>query len=360
MKKLLKLLVAFSMCATLAACSSSDESSDSDDGTAKLALITDTGSVTDKSFNQSAYEAIEAFGEENGISYKYYKPADTDTAGLYETIEQAIDNGAELIVTPGFNFHAAVYQAQEDYPDVKFVIIDTAPYTEDDASDTYVADNTIVYLFQENESGYAAGYALVKEGYTSLGFMGGMAGSAVMNYGVGYLQGASDAAVELGVDVEILYHYTGTYSESPEIKTLSDSWYTSGTEVIFSCGGSICNSVFASAEENDALTVGVDTDQSDESETVLTSALKDVYGATYEALEAYLADSFEGGQTIVKSNCGGCVYDSEKFSNFTEDDYNALIEAIEEGSIDLYTYEDINEDGDPTNIDFPNVTVNYE
>ena len=163
------------------------------DDTYEIAMITDSGSVTDKSFNQSAYEGVKEFGEKNDISYKYYAPKDTDQAGLLSTIDDAVDNGAKVVVTPGFNFSGALYQAQEKYPDVKFVTIDFEPQ-KDGSGETKVGDNTVSYLFSEQESGYVAGYAAVKEGYTKLGFMGGMALPAVENYGVGYLQGASDAA----------------------------------------------------------------------------------------------------------------------------------------------------------------------
>lgn len=97
--------------------------------------------------------------------------------------------------------------------DVKFVTIDFEPQ-KDGSGETKVGDNTVSYLFSEQESGYVAGYAAVKEGYTKLGFMGGMALPAVENYGVGYLQGASDAAKEMNVNVVVNYTYTGTFSES--------------------------------------------------------------------------------------------------------------------------------------------------
>ena len=268
------------------------------DDTYEIAMITDSGSVTDKSFNQSAYEGVKEFGEKNDITYKYYAPKDTDQAGLLSTIDDAVDNGAKVVVTPGFNFSGALYQAQEKYPDVKFVTIDFEPQ-KDGSGETKVGDNTVSYLFSEQESGYVAGYAAVKEGYTKLGFMGGMALPAVENYGVGYLQGASDAAKEMNVNVVVNYTYTGTFSESPDIKSKASSWYAGGTEVIFSCGGQICNSIFAAGQEAGKYTIGVDTDQSGDSDTVVTSALKDVKGATIEALNAYKKDKFQGGKTII-------------------------------------------------------------
>ena len=228
------------------------------------------------------------------------------------------------------------------------------------SGETKVGDNTVSYLFSEQESGYVAGYAAVKEGYTKLGFMGGMALPAVENYGVGYLQGASDAAKEMNVNVVVNYTYTGTFSESPDIKSKASSWYAGGTEVIFSCGGQICNSIFAAGQEAGKYTIGVDTDQSGDSDTVVTSALKDVKGATIEALNAYKKDKFQGGKTIILKNTGGIVYPG-LLKNFSKEDHDAVDKKIKDGSLELKSSADVNEKtGDPSGISFDNLTVNFE
>lgn len=361
MKKLLAFLVCFTMICGITGCASSEEY--------EIAMITDSGSVTDKSFNQSAYEGVKEFSKKNNLTYKYYAPKDTDKAGLLETVGDAVDNGAKIIVTPGFNFATAIYEAQEKYPDVKFICIDYEPA--DEKGNVKVADNTICYLFQEHESGYMAGYAAVKEGYTKLGFVGGMALPAVENYGVGYLKGASDAAQELNVNVDVNYTYTGTFVASPEIKTLSASWYNSGTEVIFTCGGQICTSVFAAAQEANKLTIGVDTDQSEDSETVITSALKDVKGATKKGLQLYLDDKFTGGETVVFKNTGDIVYPNQ-LKNLSEEDYNAVKAKVADGSLGLKSFAELagelsedeeksaTETGDPSAMSFPNVTIHFQ
>ena len=351
MKKLFASILCFAMICGITGCSSSSDEYE-------IAMITDSGSVTDKSFNQSAYEGVKEFGEKNDMTYKYYAPKDTDTAGLLSTVDDAVDNGAKVIVTPGFNFNDAIVKAQEKYPDVKFITIDFEPSTD---KGVVTGDNTTCYLFCEEESGYVAGYAAVKEGYTKLGFAGGMSLPAVQNYGIGYVQGASDAAKELGVNVEINYTYTGTFNESPEIKTLATAWYNSGTEVIFSCGGQICNSIFAAAQEGNKATIGVDTDQNDDSDTVITSALKDVKGATMKGLQAYKDDKFKGGETVTFKNAGGIAYPG-RLKNFKKDDYNTVDKKIKDGSIELKSSKDLTEadKGNPAKLNFPNVTVNFQ
>lgn len=351
MKKLFASILCFAMICGITGCTSDSEEYE-------IAMITDSGSVTDKSFNQSAYEGVKEFGEENDMTYKYYAPKDTDTAGLLSTVDDAVDNGAKVIVTPGFNFNDAIVKAQEKYPDVKFITIDFEP---SDDSGVVTADNTTCFLFCEQESGYVAGYAAVKEGYTKLGFAGGMSLPAVQNYGIGYVQGASDAAKEMGVQVDINYTYTGTFNESPEIKTLATAWYNAGTEVIFSCGGQICNSIFAAAKEANKVSIGVDSDQNDDSETVITSALKDVKGATINGLQAYKDGKFSGGKTTTFKNTGGIVYPG-RLKNFSKEEHDAVDKKIQEGKIDLKSSSDLKEEdnGNPAKLNFPNVTVNFQ
>ena len=106
--------------------------------------------------------------------------------------------------------------------------------------------------------------------------MGGQAVPAVMNFGYGYVQGANDAAKELGITVKMKYHYTGGFSATPEIQTKASSWYKDGVTIVFGCGGSVGNSVMAAAEASNPVgkVIGVDVDQSSESDTVVTLHIK--------------------------------------------------------------------------------------
>ena len=128
-----------------------------------------------------------------------------------------------------------------------------------------------MYKRQEEQCGYLAGYAVVKDGFTKLGFTGGGGGTnpACCRYGYGFVQGANAAAAEMDVQVEMNYswQYGSSYSASPELQTMCNGWYENGTEVIFACGGSMFQSVAAAASANDGYVVGVDTDQAGDSDT---------------------------------------------------------------------------------------------
>lgn len=103
-----------------------------------------------------------------------------------------------------------------------------------------------------------------------------------------------------------------------------------------------------------------DTDQSGDSDTVVTSALKDVKGATIEALNAYKKDKFQGGKTIILKNTGGIVYPG-LLKNFSKEDHDAVDKKIKDGSLELKSSADVNEKtGDPSGISFDNLTVNFE
>ena len=261
----------------------STEAAASQAGGYELALVTDLGTIDDKSFNQGAWEGLKKYAEENSITYKYYQPQEGTTDAYLETIGLAIEGGAKLVVCPGFLFEEPIYIAQDKYPDIHFILLDGEPH---DAEYNYkTGSNVMPILFQEDQAGFLAGYAAVKDGYTKLGFMGGMAVPAVIRFGYGFVQGAEFAAEEDGVTgVEVMYNYTGGFAATPEAQSMAASWYQNGTEVIFGCGGAVGNSVMAAAQEKNAKTIGVDVDQSSESDTVITSAMKLLSNSVYDGV----------------------------------------------------------------------------
>ena len=280
MKKILAMLLALVMVLSLAACGASNEPA-ATGGEYKVAMITDYGDITDQSFNQTTWEAVVKFGEDNKVDYKYYKPTSNDTAGRVAQVELAIAEGYNVIVMPGFAFAGTVVEAAPEYPDVKFVVLDVAKgdlleavlalkgveydYNPDNWDLEQYLDMSNVYcaIYQEELCGYMAGYAAVKLGYTKLGFLGGMAVPAVMRYGYGYVQGVDAAAKELGINVEMKYVYGNQFFGDADIAAYMDTWYANGTEVVFACGGGIYTSAVDAAKKVEgAKVIGVDTDQS--------------------------------------------------------------------------------------------------
>lgn len=308
------------------------------EGGAELALITDLGTIDDKSFNQGSWEGLVQYAEENSISHKYYQPTEQSDDAYLSAIELAVKGGAKVIVTPGFLFETPIYIAQEIYPDVSFILVDGEPHNAD-YSDYRTDENVVGILYDEEQAGFLAGYAAVKEGYTKLGFMGGMAVPAVVRFGYGFIQGADYAAIEMGIEeVSVNYHYTGGFEATPEAQAMAASWYNDGVEVIFACGGAVGNSVMVAADQADAKVIGVDVDQSGESPTVITSAMKGLSVSVYDCIAAYYDGSFPGGTTqrFGADNDGiGLPMDTSKFEVFTQADYDAIFGELAAGSITI-------------------------
>ena len=328
------------------------------EGGYELALVTDLGTIDDKSFNQGAWEGMKKYAEENGISYKYYQPQEGTTDAYVETIGLAVEGGAKLVVCPGFLFEEPVFIVQDQYPDVHFILLDGEPHN-GDYSEFKTNDTVMPILFQEDQAGYLAGYAAVKDGMTKLGFMGGMAVPAVIRYGYGFVQGADAAAKELGVNVEVMYNYTGAFAATPEAQAMAASWYQNGTEVVFGCGGAVGNSVMAAAEEAGAKVIGVDVDQSSESDTVITSAMKMLSNSVYDGVKAFYDGSFPGGQTSVftAENDGvGLPMETSKFESFTQADYDALFADMKAGKI---TINNNTEDSTTADLTLSNTKVSF-
>jgi len=330
MKKLLVLFaIAFLTLSSLAACAPKEEVEEEPTGY-ELALVTDIGTIDDKSFNQGAWEGLKQYADENSISYKYYQPTEKSTDAYVAAIELAVENGAKVVVTPGFLFEPAIFIAQDMFPEVKFVLLDGFPqdgtYTE-----FRIEENVYSVFYAEEQVGFLAGYAAVKDGYTNLGFMGGMAVPAVVRFGYGFVQGANYAAAELGITVNLKYKYLGGFGPTPEYQTEAATWFQGGTEVIFAAAGGAGNSVMAAAEANNGKVIGVDIDQSAESTTVITSAMKGLGISVYNALADYYAGSFKGGESVslgVDVDGVSLPSDFSRFATFTEADYTAIYEKL--------------------------------
>lgn len=302
----------------------------------EIAFITDIGQLKDKSFNQGTWEGLKRYAYEHNLSYKYYQPANgsqTTDDDRYDAMKAAVNGGAKIIVCAGYMQGNALKKAASEFKNVKFIFIDG--WTVD-------LDNVSAVIYKEEQSGYLAGYVAVMDGYTKLGFSGGGGGNnpACQRFGYGYLQGANDAAKikDITVNVKYSWLYGSSFSDSPELQTMLEGWYTTGTEVIFTCGGSMCKSAFAAAAANNKKVIGVDVDQSNESNTVITSATKGLREGTMYALGKIYDNKWDelSNQTInmgVELDAVGLPTTNWKFKNFTIDEYNIIFNKIKSSEV---------------------------
>ena len=319
------------------------------DGKYQVAFVTDVGQLKDKSFNQGTFDGVKLYAAANNLSYKYYQPANGSEAtddDRYNAMKAAVEGGAEVVVCAGYLQEAALRQAAIDYPDIPFIFIDGYPL--DDDPDPAVQGNTLTNVagiaFQEEQAGYLAGYAAVKDGFTKLGFSGGGGGTndACCRFGYGYVQGANAAAAELGITVDMNYswEYGATFQASTELQTMISGWYANGTQIVFACGGSMFQSISAAAAANDGYVIGVDVDQSGESDTVVTSAMKGLADAVQWAVGHVYDGTFTdiggvGTSLGVKDNAVELptAADSWRFETFTVEEYEALYQQMLDGTL---------------------------
>ena len=359
MKKILALLLALVMALSLFACGKKDPDPQPDDnkpvnaddikdemtsadGKYEIAFVTDVGQLKDKYFNKGTFDGVKLYANANNLSYKYYQPANGDQAtddDRFDAMKAAAENGAKVIVCAGFMQGTALAKAAAEFKDVSFIFVDG--WAMADAKGNPLT-NTLGVAFQEEQCGYLAGYAAVKEGYTKLGFTGGGGGTnpACCRYGYGFVQGASAAAKELNTKVEMNYSwlYGASFQASPELQTMANGWYTNGTECIFACGGSMFASVAAAAAANDGKVVGVDVDQSFESDTVITSAMKGLAASVQWACAKVYDGSFAaiGGTCATlgaKDNAVGLPTATWSLTKWSVDEYNAMLKDMADGKL---------------------------
>ena len=328
----------------------------------KVAMVTDYGDITDQSFNQATYEGCKDWCEKNGIGFKYFKPASNSDDDRIASTKEAIADGYNVIVMPGYAFAPTIDAVASKYPDVHFIALDVAL---GDLLDAHFADydynpdnekwasyklpsNVYCAVYQEELAGFFAGYAAVQEGYTKLGFLGGMSVPAVVRYGYGFVQGADKAAQEKDVNIEIKYVYGGQFFGDADITAVMDTWYNTGTEVVFACGGGIYTSAAEAAMKKDAKVIGVDVDQKPTIDgqygagMTITSAMKGLYATVQTQLSNLISDKkFESkienlglvSKTDVESNYVQLPVKTWSMTNFTVEQYKELVGKVFDGEI---------------------------
>ena len=370
-RKIMAVLLAAAMTGSLAGCGSTQNknAADASEEKMKVAMVTDSGDITDQSFNQMTYEACKAWGKENDIEFNYYKPQSDSDEARTASVDQAVADGANVIVLSGYVFAPTVIDESDLYPEVKFLALDVSAgdicekgigegydYNPDhyNVTDYYNEDNVYCCTYQEELSGFMAGYAAVMLGYRHLGFLGGMSVPAVNRYGYGYVQGADAAAKELGITDEVQVEYVcgGQFYGDVDITAYMDTWYGSkGVEVVFACGGGIYTSAAEAAVKTGGKVIGVDSDQSatidDYKEGLtVTSAMKGLQVTIDNVLDAILDNEWDKYVGKIENLGMESPDPAENYvqlpeettqwdDTFTKEDYQKLVERMYNGEYEV-------------------------
>lgn len=312
----------------------------------RVGMLPDAGGVNDQSFNQGTWEGVLRFYADHPELIEeptHLLPAQTATADMVTAGEQLVMAGKEIIIMSGFTFAEAVGEMQVTHPDIKFVIIDSAPEE--------IMDNTLAIYFAEQESGFLAGVAAALKTETGqVGFIGGMNIPPVRAFGHGYGMGIAYANANLGTDVALSHYvYQGGFADAQAGGTLAAGIYDAGVDIIFAAAGNVGNGVIAEArtrtEGGDAVyVIGVDSDQFEAGmmpngeSVILTSAIKRVDQAAYDAIYAFVNGTFEGGRSIVLTAADNAVGIPENNPNLSEEvskEVNAAFERLQNGELEI-------------------------
>ena len=281
----------------------------------KIGLITDVGGVNDGAFNQSAWEGLEKAGEELGVEVNYLESA-TD-ADYQPNMETFVDEDYDLIISVGYMLADATREAAEANPDTKFAIID------DSSIDL---PNVTSLMFKAEQASYLVGYvAGLTTKTNNIGFVVGMTNETMNQFGYGYCAGAIDA----NPDITVQQFNANSFADSATGKTMANTAITNGADIVFQAAGATGLGVIEACQEAGVYAIGVDSDQSSIApKTVLTSAMKRVDNAVYDAVQELIDDKLEGGVQTFDLAAGGV--DIAPSQDLISDDVIKAVDEVKE------------------------------
>jgi basic membrane protein A len=308
----------------------------------KVGMVTDAGTIDDKSFNQGTWEGVLRVTKDLGLENKYLKPTGTTPADYVKEIGNLYDAGYKFIVTPGFKFETAIFEAQDKWPDAKFVILDGSPHNGD--YNNVVKDNTVAIFYAEHESGFLAGVATaleIKEG--ELGFIGGLEIPPVQKFNWGFQQGIAYANENFATKVNMKAEnviYQGSFDNVAAGGQIAAQMFDGGVKAIFAAAGGVGVGAIQEARTRvdggaEVWIVGVDVDQyadglneAKTSSIILTSAMKKIDQSAYDMVVAESEGKFPGGQTLLFDAKNDGIGIPAENPNLSEDTMNKVAEVL--------------------------------
>ena len=317
-------------------------------------------SGTENGADAMLWQGVQTFANTYGYTADTYAAAGNTADDAETALRAAAESGARLVVCQGEAAGEALYRIQDNYPDVHYLLFDDEPHNAD-YSAYKTAELVHCVLFQEEQAGYLAGYAVVTEGYTALGFIGTREVPGIVRYATGFLQGAEAAAELQGEDVTLQTWFTDTDENSDAITQRMVDWYNNGTALIVVSGGNLYEGAVSAVNQTGGKAVTTDVDNTALSGRVLASAVKCYNAAVQRELYSFFTngswDTQSAGQTEKVGYTTGAVALEAgapwRFDTFTQDDYRKLYEDLRTSVRKVDAYADLD-----TLPDTPNVTVN--
>lgn len=315
----------------------------------KVGMVTDSGTIDDKSFNQGTWEGIQRAGKEFNLETRFLKPEGTTEADYVKDISNLYDGGFRLIICPGFKFETAVFQGQQKYPDAKFVLIDGQPHAGD--FKPVIGKNTVSILFAEHESSFLAGVATalkIKDG--DVGILCGMEIPPVQRFNWGFQQGIKYANERYQTKVTIKPEnviYQGSFDNVAAGQQIAAMMFDKGVKAIFNAAAGTGIGAINEAKKRAKMgqtvwVIGVDRDQyadgiyEGDKSVILTSAMKRVDQAAYAMIKALKEGDFPGGQILTfnaKTNGVGIPSHNPNLNTAIQDKVAEVLKELQSGKI---------------------------
>ncbi|MDB8553471.1 BMP family lipoprotein [Turicibacter sanguinis] len=324
----------------LVACNNSSKSEEA----LKIGMLIDSGSIDDKSFNQGTWEGIQRYVEDHeGVKAQFVQPSGETTEDYVTSGDNLIMAGSNIVIAPGFKFEEAITKLQQENPEVKFILLDGQPSVE--------SPNTMSIYFAENEAGFLVGMAAALQSKTEkVAFIGGMKIPAVEKFGRGYVAGVAYANQLYGTKTIVTdYQFQGTFYDVQGGQMMAGGMYDKGVDIIFSAAAAVGNGVINEAKartenQEEVYVIGVDIDQyeegklGDDQSVILTSAIKRIDNAAYDALDDIAQSEFRGGEVIImdaKANGVGIPLENPNLTTETLEKIEAALNLMKNDQLSV-------------------------
>ena len=284
-------------------------------GGISVGLAFDVGGLGDKSFNDAANRGLQQAIEEGIVEEEDTEFIEANASGSDrdDNVIALADEGFDLIVAVGFAFSEGINKIASDYPDVNFAVVDG--FADE-------APNVSNLVFKEEEGAFLVGAAAaMKTEAGTIGFLGGQEGTGLIEkFEAGYAAGAQEVDPNIEVLVEYIGDSTAAFVDPTKGEALSAKMFDGGADIIYHAAGDSGSGLFKAAVEKEGLAIGVDSDQSltaspEQRKLILTSMLKRVDTAVYEAIQQVADDNFQKGYQTFDLAKDGVGYAVNKYND---------------------------------------------
>ena len=309
-----------------------------EDTSAKYALIVNEASDETKLCSEDVWNGLQEYTLGKTVRCQRYIPEGTERKDFENAIEDAVDNGAKVVVCVGEEAEVAVSEAQLDYTRVNFILLNGTPHKRFSDKDN-LRENAISLYFNETQQGFVLGYTAVMNGYRNIGCMGGAETETDLKIAAGFVQGVEAAGSKLGLvegDIQLYYTFTGVDKLSPVYMSKAMDWYKEGCEVIFTLDEGVQLSVIEAAKVQSGTLLTTDETSLETSDRIITASVLDYAGAVEKQIDLIEAETFVGGQSIncgVKENGVKMIVEGRGFSDNTILEYNEMTKNLSAGTL---------------------------